>query len=86
MSGGDHRWFKRSTGQKRPVTRDIHPYRIIIIIVIIEAKYIFPNDMTAIASFLRYMFPKCILITPHCIIYRVAQKNIYIFYSSISLE
>ena len=24
LSGGDHRWFKRSTGQKRPVTRDIH--------------------------------------------------------------
>jgi len=26
MSGGDHRWFKRSTGKKRPVTRDIHIY------------------------------------------------------------
>ena len=24
LSRGDHRWFKRSTGQKRPVTRDIH--------------------------------------------------------------
>jgi len=24
LSGGDHRWFKRSTGKKRPVTRDIH--------------------------------------------------------------
>jgi hypothetical protein len=24
VSGGDHRWFKRSTGEKRPVTRDIH--------------------------------------------------------------
>jgi len=23
LSGGDHRWFKRSTGQKRPVTGDI---------------------------------------------------------------
>jgi len=33
MSGGDHRWFKRSTGKNRPVTRDIH---IIIIIIIIE--------------------------------------------------
>ena len=22
LSGGDHRWFKRSTGKKRPVTRD----------------------------------------------------------------
>jgi len=33
VSGGDHRWFKRSTGKKRPVTR--HPYRIIIIIIII---------------------------------------------------
>jgi hypothetical protein len=21
LSGGDHRWFKRSTGEKRPVTR-----------------------------------------------------------------
>ena len=24
LSGGDHRWFKRSTRKKRPVTRDIH--------------------------------------------------------------
>ena len=24
LSGGDHHWFKRSTGKKRPVTRDIH--------------------------------------------------------------
>jgi len=23
VSGGDHRWFKRSTRQKRPVARDI---------------------------------------------------------------
>jgi len=22
----DHRWFKRSTGKKRPVTRDIHVF------------------------------------------------------------
>jgi len=31
LSGGDHRWFKRSTRNKRPVTRDIH---IIIIILL----------------------------------------------------
>jgi len=24
VSGGDHCWFKRSTGKKMPVTRDIH--------------------------------------------------------------
>jgi len=24
LSGGDHRWFKRSTRKKRPVTREIH--------------------------------------------------------------
>jgi len=24
LSGGDHRWFKRSTGKKWPVTGDIH--------------------------------------------------------------
>ena len=24
LSGGNHRWFKRSTRKKRPVTRDIH--------------------------------------------------------------
>jgi hypothetical protein len=24
VSGGDHRWFKRSTRKKRPVTKDIH--------------------------------------------------------------
>jgi hypothetical protein len=24
QSGGDHHWFKRSTGKKRPVTRDVH--------------------------------------------------------------
>jgi hypothetical protein len=22
LSGGDHRWFKRGTGEKRPVTRE----------------------------------------------------------------
>ena len=26
LSGGDHRWFKRSTRKKRPVTGDIHIY------------------------------------------------------------
>jgi hypothetical protein len=31
LSGGDHRWFKRSTSEKLPVTRD----NIIIIIIII---------------------------------------------------
>ena len=35
MSGGDHRWFKRSTGKKRPMTRDTHKIIIIIIIIII---------------------------------------------------
>jgi len=34
VSGGDHRWFKRSTGKKRPVTRDSHIIIIIIIIII----------------------------------------------------
>jgi len=24
VSGEDHRWFKRSTGEKMPVTGDIH--------------------------------------------------------------
>jgi hypothetical protein len=31
VSGGDHRWFKGSTGKKRPVTAE----NIIIIVVII---------------------------------------------------
>jgi len=35
VSGGDHRWFKRSTGEKRPVTRDIHIIIIVVIIIII---------------------------------------------------
>jgi hypothetical protein len=35
VSGGDHRWFKRSTGKKRPATRDIHIIIIITIIIII---------------------------------------------------
>jgi hypothetical protein len=33
LSGGDHRWFKRSTGKKMPVTRDIRDTIIIIIIM-----------------------------------------------------
>ena len=33
VSGGDHRWFKRSTGNKRLWQR--YPYRIIIIIIVI---------------------------------------------------
>jgi hypothetical protein len=38
LSGGDHRWFKRSAGKKRPVTRDNNNNNnnnIIIIIIII---------------------------------------------------
>jgi len=34
VSGGDHRWFKRSNRKKRPVTREI----IIIIIIIMSIK------------------------------------------------
>ena len=34
MSGGDHRWFKRSTRKKRPVTRESIIIIIIIIIII----------------------------------------------------
>jgi len=33
LSGGDHRWFMRSTGKKMFVTRDIHIIIIIIIII-----------------------------------------------------
>jgi len=32
VSDGDHRWFKRSTRKKRPVTRDDKSNGIIIII------------------------------------------------------
>jgi len=32
VSGGDHRWFKRSNRKKRPVTREI------IIIIIMSIK------------------------------------------------
>jgi hypothetical protein len=35
VSGGDHCWFRRSTGKKRPVTIDIHIIIIVIIIIII---------------------------------------------------
>jgi len=35
VSGGDHRWFKRSTGKKRPVTRDIHLIIIMMMMIII---------------------------------------------------
>ena len=34
LSGGNHRWFKRSTTKKRPVTRDIHIILIIILIIV----------------------------------------------------
>jgi len=39
VSGGDHCWFKRSTGKKRPVTRDTH-----IIIIIINKPDIIIRD------------------------------------------
>jgi hypothetical protein len=42
VSGGDHRWFKKSTGKKRLVTRDII-ITIIIIIIIIIIKLIYWN-------------------------------------------
>jgi len=35
VSGGDHCWFKSSTGKKRPVTRDIYIIVIIVIMIII---------------------------------------------------
>ena len=34
LSGGDHRWLKRCTRKKKPVTTDIHIIRVIIIIII----------------------------------------------------
>jgi len=43
VSGGDHRWFKRSTGKKRPVTGDIMIMMMIImtmiIIIIIKIRW-----------------------------------------------
>jgi len=43
LSGEDHRWFKRSTRQKQPVTRNnsinINNNNIIIIIIIIIIIY-----------------------------------------------
>jgi len=33
LSGGDHNWFKRSTREKRPMTRNIDNNIIIIIII-----------------------------------------------------
>jgi hypothetical protein len=41
LNGGDRRWFRRSTGEKRPVTRDNNNNNnnnIIIIIIIIMIK------------------------------------------------
>jgi len=46
LSSGDHRWFKRSTRKKRPVTRDIH---IIITIIIIPTIL-----LLIVALFLRH--------------------------------
>jgi hypothetical protein len=39
VSCGDRRWFKRSTREKRRVTRDNEIIIIIIIIIIIKAKF-----------------------------------------------
>jgi hypothetical protein len=40
LSGGDHCWFKRSTGKKRPVTRyNNNKNNIIIIIIIIRGGF-----------------------------------------------
>jgi len=32
VSGGDHRWFKRSTGKKRPVSKDIHIVLLLLLL------------------------------------------------------
>jgi hypothetical protein len=43
LSGEDHRWFKRSTREKRPMTRDNNSNKnIIIIIIIIIIMFFFP--------------------------------------------
>jgi hypothetical protein len=52
LSGGDHRWFKRSTRKKRPVTRDIHI--IIIAIVIVVTLDVAPSSPSNF-SFLRLL-------------------------------
>jgi len=44
VSSGDHRWFKRSTRKKRPVTRDILIIIIIIIIIIVIIDVAIPAD------------------------------------------
>jgi len=35
VSGGDHRWFKRSAGKKRHVTGDIHMMMMMMMVIII---------------------------------------------------
>jgi hypothetical protein len=44
VSGGDHRWFKRSTGKEGLVTRDIHITIIITIIIHITFQNIRHNS------------------------------------------
>ena len=48
LSGGEHRWFKRSTRKKRCVTRDIIIIIIIIIIITLKDRKIFPATFTVL--------------------------------------
>jgi hypothetical protein len=58
LSGGDHRWFNRSTRKKKPVTRDIHIIIIITIIIIIIISTIIINCKWVITrwQWLFYMY------------------------------
>jgi hypothetical protein len=47
MSGGDHRWFKRSTEKKRPSTRDDNNNNIAHNVAIISPKWRNINDRAA---------------------------------------
>ena len=35
LSGGDHRWFKRSIRKKRPLTRDCHTLQLLLLLLLI---------------------------------------------------
>jgi hypothetical protein len=64
VSGGDHRWFKRSTGKERRVTCDI----IIIIIIIIMRKK--KNIMLIIALFDLIQLSFCPATHAKCLTFR----------------
>jgi hypothetical protein len=65
LSGGGHRWFKRSNRKKKPVTRDNDNNIIMIIIVTISFIHIFLRQTMSLRDTMLQLFCRSCLWRPY---------------------